>query len=117
MPEVSEPQEQTQINSPSSELETGSSDSIQLPDWIRGNAGWWVQGAIGDSEFVSGIQYLIKEGIVTIPETSKLTTTDGSREIPTWIKNNAEWWSQKLISDDDFLKGIQFLVENGIITV
>ena len=38
-------------------------------------------------------------------------------EIPSWIKNNADWWAQGLISDDDFVKGIQFLVEQGIIEV
>ena len=40
-----------------------------------------------------------------------------TESIPTWIKNNADWWSQRLIPDADFLKGIQFLVENGIIAV
>jgi len=86
-----------------------------IPDWIRSNAEWWAQGAIGDSDFVSGIQYLIKEGIITIPETTAKEGT--SDEIPSWIKNNADWWSQGLISDEDFLKGIQYLVENGIIQV
>ena len=38
-------------------------------------------------------------------------------EIPEWIKNSADWWSQGLISDGDFLKGITFMVENGIIVV
>jgi len=37
--------------------------------------------------------------------------------LPSWVKNNADWWSQGLISDEDFVKGIQFMVENGIITV
>ncbi len=93
------------------------SDSPQIPDWIRNNAQWWAQGAIGDSDFVSGIQYLIKEGIMQIPETAKLETTGDSQEIPAWIKNNADWWSQRLISDDDFVKGIQYLVGQGIIRV
>lgn len=87
-----------------------------IPDWIRNNAQWWSQGAIGDSDFVSGIQYLIKEEIMKIPETTK-TNESSSKEIPSWIKNNADWWSQGLITDDDFLKGIQYLVENGIIVV
>jgi len=39
------------------------------------------------------------------------------QEIPSWIKNNADWWSQGLITDDDFVKGIQYLVEQGIIRV
>ena len=89
----------------------------QIPDWIRNNAEWWAQGAIGDNDFVSGIQYLIKEGVMHIPETNKLPTTGESNEIPAWIKNNADWWSQRLISDDDFVKGIQYLVGQGIIKV
>jgi hypothetical protein len=92
-------------------------ESSQIPDWVRGNAEWWAQGAIGDSDFVSGIQYLIKEGIMQIPETAQAETVDDSQEIPAWIKNNADWWAQGLISDDDFVKGIQYLVEQGIIAV
>ena len=92
-------------------------ESPLIPDWIRNNAKWWVQGSIGDNDFMSGIQFLIKEGIMNIPETAKTFTADGSQEIPLWIKNNADWWSQGLISDDDFVKGIQYLVEQGIIRV
>ena len=88
---------------------------LKIPDWVRKNAEWWAQGAIDDSDFVSGIQYLIKEGIMTIPETAQSTTGDDYQEIPSWIKNNADRWAQGLITDDDFVKGIQYLVENGII--
>jgi len=90
--------------------------SPNVPEWIRNNAKWWVEGTIGDSDFTSGIQYLIKEGIIKIPETVS-TGDGGSQEIPGWIKNNADWWAQGLISDDDFVKGIQYLVEQGIIQV
>jgi|GEM_PF-4832225 len=37
--------------------------------------------------------------------------------LPSWIKSNAGWWSQGLISDDDFVKGIQYMVANGIIEI
>jgi hypothetical protein len=37
-----------------------------IPEWIKNNAGWWAEGAIGDSDFVQGIQFLIKEGIMKI---------------------------------------------------
>jgi len=36
--------------------------------------------------------------------------------IPAWIKNNADWWSQGLISDTEFVNGIEYLVESKIIT-
>jgi len=100
----------------SAEIIVESLQTPAIPDWIRNNAKWWSEGAIGDSDFTSGIQFLIKEGIMQIPETEK-PTGEVSGEIPSWIKNNAEWWSQGLISDDDFLKGIQYLVEQGIIKV
>ncbi len=90
---------------------------LAILELVRENAEWWAQGAIDDSDFVSGIQYLIKEGIMTIPETVQSTAGDHSQAIPSWIKNNAEWWAQGLITDDDFVKGIQYLVENGIIKI
>ena len=37
--------------------------------------------------------------------------------IPDWIKNNAGWWATDQIDDSAFLKGIQYLVQNGIIVV
>ena len=198
----------------------------KIPNWIRNNAEWWASGAIPDKDFASGIQYLIKEKIMLIPETmistgveddsNKSVTENGylqvpgteffvsrgelmnvkvsghldydytlpftlrlanpnsffndfnayvekngdftlnipfhdkaelgeyqlevkrgkdlgtvtfqlkagkpsetvsEQKIPDWIKNNADWWSQGLISDDDFVKGIQYLIEQGIIKV
>ena len=38
-------------------------------------------------------------------------------EIPSWIKNNAEWWADDSIDDDSFIQGIQFLIKEGIMTV
>jgi len=97
-------------------IENESNQNKRIPDWIKNNASWWVEGTIDDKAFVGGIQFLIKEGIIQIPETTQSGTGD-TQEIPAWIKNNADWWSKGLISDDDFLKGIQFMVENGIIMV
>ena len=37
--------------------------------------------------------------------------------IPIWVKNNAGWWSEDKISDDDFISGIEYLIENNIIKV
>ena len=40
-----------------------------------------------------------------------------ANKVPVWIKNNAQWWSENKITDSDFVKGIEFLVLNKIITV
>ena len=44
-----------------------SETTIEIPTWVKNNAGWWADDLIGDSDFVSGIQYMITEGIMTIP--------------------------------------------------
>lgn len=87
----------------------------EIPSWIRSNAKWWADGSIGDSDFVQGIQFLIENNIMTIPQTSQGTSK--SEEIPYWIKNNARWWADGMISDSDFVLGIQYLIKNGIMHV
>ena len=37
--------------------------------------------------------------------------------IPAWIKNTAGWWANNQIPDEEFVKSLQFLVENNIINV
>ena len=131
-----------------------------IPEWIKNNAEWWSEGQIDDRTFVSGIQFLMTEKIIDIPdlpepesEKPRLRFVDPKKDpqsyidrynndagykewfnknhpdytieeavgipesIPDWIKNNAEWWSQGLITEDDFVNGIEFLVKNGIIRV
>ena len=95
--------------------DTQTNGKISIPDWVRNNAGWWSEGAIGDSDFVSGIQWLITNGIMVIPETQ--CGEEGSNEIPEWIKNNAGWWSEGAIGDSDFVSGIQWLITNGIMPI
>ena len=38
----------------------------EIPAWIKNNAGWWADGQIDDGSFVSGLQWLITNGIMTI---------------------------------------------------
>jgi len=91
-------------------------DQIAIPDWIKNNAGWWATDQIDDSAFVQGIQYLIKEGIMIVPPTETLESTE-TQVVPAWIKNNAGWWATDQIDDSAFVQGIQYLVQNGIIVI
>ena len=88
----------------------------EIPEWIKNNAAWWAEGAIDDTAFLQGIQYLIKEGIMIIPPTETSATSE-SKEVPGWIKNYAAWWAEGEIDDGTFVTGIQFLVKNGIVAV
>jgi hypothetical protein len=40
-----------------------------------------------------------------------------SNNIPIWIKNNAAWWADQQISDEDFVAGIEYLIKNEIIKI
>ena len=89
---------------------------MEIPSWIKNNAGWWAESAIEDKDFVEGIQYLIKEGIMKIPVTTQ-GSSGGINEIPSWIKNNAGWWAESAIEDKDFVEGIQYLIKEGIMKI
>lgn len=95
---------------------TESGQTISIPDWIRNNAKWFADGTITESDFTSGIEFMIKSGIMKIPMPEQ-TQMDSAADVPDWVKNNARWWSDGMISDDDFVKGIQYLVQKGIIQI
>jgi len=86
-----------------------------IPYWVKNNAGWWAEDKISDDDFTSGIEYLIKNKIISI--SSQNNEENSSDVIPSWIKNNAGWWSAGQISDEDFLSGIKYLIENSVIKV
>ena len=89
----------------------------KVPSWIKNNAKWWSENQIDDNTFTNGIRFLITEKIVNIPTLSSQASEITQEKVPVWIKNNAKWWSEGLISEDDFVKGIEFLVSGGIIQV
>ena len=71
---------------------------------------------IHENDFVKGIEFLIQNQILKIPQT-EISQSHESQEIPTWVKNNAGWWAKNQISDADFLNGIQYLISQKIISV
>ena len=87
-----------------------------IPEWVRNNAGWWAEGTIDDGSFVQGIQFMIKEGLMSIPATEQGASSEGN-SIPDWIKNNAGWWAEGAIDDGSFVQGIQFMIKEGLMTI
>lgn len=45
-----------------------------------------------------------------------LQASGQSYNIPSWIKNNAKWWSEGTISESDYVQGLQYLISQGIIS-
>jgi hypothetical protein len=91
-----------------------SNQEGKIPTWIKNNALWWAEGQIDDSSFTQGIEFLIKENILSI---SHVSNNEKSEKIPAWIKNNALWWAQGKTSDGEFIGAIGHLIASGIISV
>ena len=89
--------------------------SEQVPEWIKNNAKWWADGQLEDKTFTQGIEFLIKERIINISNLSQESSEITKERVPIWVKNNAKWWADDMITEDDFIKGIKYLVENKII--
>lgn len=89
----------------------------EIPKGIITNVEWWSEGLVGDEVLRKIILIYFsfwRDDIIHPPETVQKSGTD---QYPSWFKHAAGWWVDKKISDDDFLYGIQYLIEQGIIQV
>jgi len=98
-----------------------SAQDAQIPNWVKNVAGWWADDQISENEFVTGIEYLINNNIILldfVPCNDEIQSQYGdTKSVPDWIKNNANWWSENLIDDTDFINGLQYLIEHKIIKI
>jgi len=94
---------------------SGSQTSQEIPSWVKNNARWWAEGEIGESSFIDGIEWLIKNGVIKVTTTTSGSQT--SQEIPSWVKNNARWWAEGEIGESSFIDGIEWLIKNGIVRI
>jgi hypothetical protein len=53
----------------------------------------------------------------TIESESVETVQSDIQQVPEWVKNNAEWWSQGEVDDTTFKNAIGFLIDKQIIDV
>ena len=94
---------------------TVSTAYAEVPDWVKNTAGWWADGVITESEFISGVEFLIIDGIIDVPLT--VVSPETSEGVPNWVKNTAGWWADDVITDGEFVNAIQHLVKSGFISV
>ena len=66
------------------------------------------------SELKLLIEKIKEKGIKVVP--IGMINLD-SQLVPNWIKNNAGWWAEGAIDDETFVQGIEYLVQEKIITV
>ena len=91
-------------------------EEIAVPVWIKTNAKLWSEGTIDNDNFISGIEYLVNEGIIQVSRKDVVDNNSVSHLQP-WIKNTAGWWADDMISDDEFVTAIEWLISNHIIKI
>ena len=116
-------------NDPIQTVKAGNSISIsknddpkpkeRVPGWIKNIAKWWNEGKLDDADFVTVIQYMVKEKVIYIPDLPKQNIFDQSNYIPTlqFAKTTAKLWAVGEMSEDEFINdSIKSLYEYGIIS-
>jgi len=82
-----------------------------IPGWVKDNAKLWASNQLGDDGFVTSIQYLISQGMMSMPLDQNASVT----KIPAYVKNTASWWADGNLSDNDFMQGVGYLLKTGIL--
>jgi len=44
-------------------------------------------------------------------------TANAETTIPSWIKSNAKYWKEGKLGDDEYVKSIQYLIQNGVMQI
>jgi len=90
--------------------------STYIPDWIKTYAELWATGDMSDSEFISGLDFMLEHHIIVIPNL-QYSEENSVSSIPNWIRNNANWWANDLISQQEFVNSLEYLIEEQIIEI
>jgi len=90
--------------------------STYIPNWIKTYAELWAVGNVSDSEFISGLDFMLEHHIIVIPnlQYSEENSVNG---IPNWIRNTANWWSHDIISQQEFVNSLKYLIQEQIIEI
>jgi hypothetical protein len=69
----------------------------------------WAHGTISDYTF---LKFLVDGNAVSLQGDIILENA----KIPSWYKTNGLWWSEKRITDSEFVNGLQYLLDEKIIS-
>jgi hypothetical protein len=100
---------------PSQKTENSKFNTIKIPDWFRKNAKWVSLTQISDNDFALGTEYLIQKKVIQIPDTIPSEHGAYEKNLPGWLRQDAGWWSQRLLSDEEFAKSLKWLIVNGFV--
>jgi hypothetical protein len=95
----------------------------KIPPWIKNSVKWWAEDKINDYDFILGIQYLIREGVLNPPSHEDKMEKSFQKygvivvKIPQYVKQTALWWTQDKVTEDEFVSGVQYLIKKGFLRI
>ena len=93
-------------------------EDTKVPSWVKNIAQWWADDQVSEKEFLAAIEYMINNNIISLSFVPCGTSgTSSTESVPSWVKNNAKWWSEDLIGETDFINGIKYLIEKQIMSI
>ena len=75
------------------------------------------QGITYDTTYAGIGSGLIEVGPGGLKPTTSTPPPSNEISIPDWVRNNAGWWSDGAITDNDFASGLEFMIRENIIKV
>ena len=92
------------------------SDNICIPAVIKQFVIEWLNGNMSDGYLMDAFQKYADKKLIDIP----FEINDESIlkiDIPDWVKNLGYWWVQGVVSDKDFAQMLNYLIDEGIISI
>ncbi len=100
---------------------------LYVPEWIKNSVEMWNEDKINDDAFIQVIQFLVQEQIIDIPIELNISEVNDTNirifeeekitRVPDWVKDSAGWWVEGLLSDEEFIDAIKFLLEKETIVI
>src|SRR5574337_380398 len=62
-------------------------ESQSIPSWVKKTAKFWVNGDVGDADFIKAIQWMVTNGIIVLPNNSAPTSNSNTQTTATMTNN------------------------------
>lgn len=95
----------------STEFQIVDSGNIVMPFGSTTIVPQWSNGKISDYLF---LKFLVEKKIIVVSDSQTITE---KTNIPGWFKTNGHWWSERKITDDEFVRGLQYLVNQRLVNI
>ncbi|MYG33739.1 MAG: hypothetical protein F4202_07080 [Cenarchaeum sp. SB0677_bin_16] len=84
--------------------------NVVVPVWVKHVAYLWASGEASTPHYIDALENLQNLGILQIS-----STDDATPFIPHWLTDITAWWLTGLVTDDEYVTMIKYLVDNGVI--